>query len=37
MCFLPERPQTITNMNDITHMDNTVAGSINTRSKLTNI
>ena len=35
--FLPERPHTITNMNDITYMDSTVAGSVNTRSKLTNI
>jgi hypothetical protein len=37
MCFLPESPHTITNKNDITHMDNTEAGSVNTRSKMTNI
>ena len=37
ICFLPERPHNITNTNGITHMDSTVPGSVNTRSKLTNI
>jgi hypothetical protein len=33
--FLPERSHTITDMSDITHMDSSVAWSVNTRSKLT--